>query len=543
MNWQLANPNDPFYYWHNFNLVRQWVSTHHAHLLSAAQQQTLCDYQLLSKNAQCLWLRCFMRKGTLLKANSLNYPELNTQSAIDELVTAQWLSWTQAVTAPALAIFTKQELTQHYDNARLHTLKKADIIAELSVSENKLPTPLLQLNKNDVFNELSLLFFGNSHQKLSEFVVTALGHVRYEHYPIRATSLFANKQRFRLFCTIEQWQSAYQEATAATSRMRLAKALLNEHWVDPVDAAFEGKISRFINRVARDCERAKENALALALYQRSCRHPARERQARLLKHKAPEQAKAKLKAMHQSPWSAPEYGVAEQLLWRWFKVPPVRPLAPPVERVYELSFTPRKVEQALLDKLCQQGWNGLHAENKIVQALFGLIFWDIIFADINGAFIHPFQRQPRDLTSPTFYLHRQPKIERRLAAMVRKPKAVLKRLRRNIKHKQGLANPFVAWRWQPITEVPAWYQRLPASSWVAIFRQLAFDPKNNASGFPDLWLYQGDQVKLIEVKAPNDKLRVNQQRWLQILASLPLTVEVAQVKPIADEAHSPPLSC
>ena len=46
--------------------------------------------------------------------------------------------------------------------------------------------------------------------------------------------------------------------------------------------------------------------------------------------------------------------------------------------------------------------------------LFGLLFWEVIFADIPGAFETPFQAAPLDLAEDTFYYSRQELIEARL---------------------------------------------------------------------------------------------------------------------------------
>lgn len=52
-----------------------------------------------------------------------------------------------------------------------------------------------------------------------------------------------------------------------------------------------------------------------------------------------------------------------------------------------------------------------HSEGRIVTTLFGLLFWDIIFAPIPGAFETPFQSAPLDLVEDTFYYSRQELIE------------------------------------------------------------------------------------------------------------------------------------
>lgn len=55
-----------------------------------------------------------------------------------------------------------------------------------------------------------------------------------------------------------------------------------------------------------------------------------------------------------------------------------------------------------------------HCEGRIISTLFGLILWDIIFADIAGAFETPYQSAPLDIAEDTFYFSRKELIDRRL---------------------------------------------------------------------------------------------------------------------------------
>ena len=60
------------------------------------------------------------------------------------------------------------------------------------------------------------------------------------------------------------------------------------------------------------------------------------------------------------------------------------------------------------------GYRGYHCEGRIVTTLFGLLFWDIIFAPIPGAFETPYQTAPLDMFEDTFYLSREEIVEARL---------------------------------------------------------------------------------------------------------------------------------
>jgi hypothetical protein len=58
-----------------------------------------------------------------------------------------------------------------------------------------------------------------------------------------------------------------------------------------------------------------------------------------------------------------------------------------------------------------------------------------------------------------------------------------------------------------------------------------FDPRENRNGFPDLIAFgerPGD-YRMIEVKAPGDRLQGNQKRWLRYFAQHDIPASVAWV--------------
>lgn len=89
------------------------------------------------------------------------------------------------------------------------------------------------------------------------------------------------------------------------------------------------------------------------------------------------------------------------------------------------------VEEFSLQHYEDEGWKGyvdfeppqgfvhdvlprLHSEGRVVYTIFGLLFWDIIFATVPGAFETPFQVAPLDIDTDTFYHSRCELFEKRL---------------------------------------------------------------------------------------------------------------------------------
>lgn len=59
-------------------------------------------------------------------------------------------------------------------------------------------------------------------------------------------------------------------------------------------------------------------------------------------------------------------------------------------------------------------FRSIHSETRIITTLFGILFWDIIFLSIPGAFETPFQTAPLDIAEDAFYHARRDIINARL---------------------------------------------------------------------------------------------------------------------------------
>jgi fanconi-associated nuclease 1 len=60
------------------------------------------------------------------------------------------------------------------------------------------------------------------------------------------------------------------------------------------------------------------------------------------------------------------------------------------------------------------GLRSIHSETRIITTLFGVLFWDIIFLLVPGAFETRFQTAPLDIAEDAFYHARRDAIETRL---------------------------------------------------------------------------------------------------------------------------------
>src|SRR5690606_31738424 len=65
---------------------------------------------------------------------------------------------------------------------------------------------------------------------------------------------------------------------------------------------------------------------------------------------------------------------------------------PPSTINLQVQYAPHGVEELARRYLHQDEAPAHYVENTLVNALFGLLCWDVLFAPLPGAFFHPFQR-------------------------------------------------------------------------------------------------------------------------------------------------------
>lgn len=207
---------------------------------------------------------------------------------------------------------------------------------------------------------------------------------------------------------------------------------------------------------------------------------------------------------------------------------------------------PSSVEERALAHLAAAGRPGFFAENWLWRSLFGLAFWDIVFGEAAGAFVHPFQYAPLDLEEPGFRARRAGAIADRLAALSAGDDFA-EPLLTVWDRERGVANRLVTWddRARPCLAVAL--ARLEGWQLAAVCDRLALNLGRFALGLPDLFvcgaaaegaaaegarLLAGDRgdFVLLEVKGPGDQLRPEQRGWLRYLEEQRIPAGVLRVE-------------
>lgn len=521
----------------NCRRVLTWVSDLYADLLSTEEADFFHRFSQLPADAQSLYVRLLTRKGPLLAIDSLNYVEVpSTETALDSLSAAGFASRNPAAESQDyLSLLTKPELVtlalEFLGKSGANRMPRSALADQIitHIPSEKLQADIAQLRpcvraeQREIFNRFLLLFFGNQYQDLSEFVITDLGHVRYENYAIcRQTRYFNSRDEIDIL----QSQFKIEDQLQDEAILQDATCLLELHAQLPDHAdrpELQRRHERIANTIARQLERLEQPAAALAIYRQCQQHPSRERQARIL---AKQQRNAEAFAICESILHTSQHPEEREFAAKFGatlarKLNTTLPLQDTTETAIDgfhlqLPCADEPVEFIAATALTDEHHTCLYVENSLFNSLFGLYCWDIVFAPIPGAFFHPFQSGPRHLRSEFFHADRRELLTQRLAEMDQ-PNWTEK-LWRHFHHKQGIANPFVFWDWLTPELIELSLRVIPASHLRAIFRQISLHPGFYGSGFPDLIRFSTQpepdfRYELIEVKGPGDRLQPNQRRW------------------------------
>ena len=524
----------PDYYLSNFEFVAHWVEQRYESVVSATTNDFLQRYYQLDKPSRCLLLRMALRKGIFFRLNKLNYSEIrDINNASQQLCEAGLVSENPELDLTQLALLlTKNELCQLPVAQQLQlssSQPKQQILDALDQFANQ-PTPwlhwtnnqfgsLLKLEIQSALDELILLFFGNPYQNLSEFVLQDLGLTRFEQYNISPQHLAISDSKDLLdYQHIIALREQLNDVVDAQGLTELTTQLP----LKDLRSSMQRKQSRLINTLAYKLEQQGLFDEALRLYPVSDLPPARERCARVHERLGDYTAAWHLvDDMLANPVSEQEQLAAQRIAKRLAKhtgrhtqlTPRFVPHRSDLCLLIQRDLADAKVEELARRCYDRKATPCLHSENQLFNSVFGLWAWDALFADVSGAFSHPFQMAPSDLYHPDFYSKRQPIFDKLWKLS---DSAFVTLIKQRFTQKNGISNRFVDWRYLTEDKLELALQCISADCFTRIFKRFLFDLKNNRNGLPDLIrLYpQQQSFELIEIKGPGDTLQDNQRRWL-----------------------------
>ncbi|KAE9604958.1 hypothetical protein Lal_00036941 [Lupinus albus] len=182
------------------------------------------------------------------------------------------------------------------------------------------------------------------------------------------------------------------------------------------------------------------------------------------------------------------------------------------------------------------GWQGIHTESGIWLTIFGLLMWNVIFADVPNVFYTRFQNAPLDFGTDSFYAARKSSIESHLQQI--RDGMGEEFLIKSWETHFGTTCRGINWERHTLDELRAAVTCVGGPCLTSLCRLLAQDNKSWSSGMPDLFLWRfhdgeySGEAKLVEVKGPRDRLSEQQRAWLLVLMDCGFMVEVCKVKPL-----------
>ncbi|GJQ66156.1 hypothetical protein Trydic_g4218 [Trypoxylus dichotomus] len=201
----------------------------------------------------------------------------------------------------------------------------------------------------------------------------------------------------------------------------------------------------------------------------------------------------------------------------------------------DLSYM--NVEQiAIRHYIDEKGFtNGIHCEGALMQTIFYILFWDIIYTGgISYTFLCKMQYLPLDFYSEEFYANRKIVIDERLLDI--KSNWSLDYLKSYIDktwcfmsiYKSLFISAYIEDS-ETLYKIITCIGRKIVSD---ICRRLVGNFRDYRAGMPDLFVYSEDKCKFVEVKGPGDILSTKQKVWLNYLLSIGADAEVCYVKKV-----------
>ncbi len=541
----------PKYYLEYFNYLLDFVQEKYKNILNHEEWKFLRKYYCLSEDAQCLFIRFTNRKGLFFKTDSIRYQELsNIPEVIEDLKKREFIEALdpqkhQLHLKDIIGILTKADLISIFGLNAFKNLKREaldDLVMEKFEPEDIIETigervAVVKVNFEFEVAFLRYLFFGNRSMDMTEFVVRDLGFVQYYgHNDDQLVARFNTRKD-----ADDKWLITDQHEIFSTLKDELEPPALfdwfltlNDSIKDLSEIALPG-YERLILKIGQHFERKKHYELAIETFEFTSIAPSRERRVRCFQKLGKmEEALAICQTMLQTYQNADERFFAEDFIriqsekktrnkkstTTWLHLS---------DEIEIDGMYRHQVEAGTMQYYLDEGHNAAFSENHLWRAIFGLMFWEIIFDPSIVSFHHPFQRRPSDLHLPDFYEKTKSQIQQQLNRF-EETEDLIEYLRANYHKNMGIANPFVVWLDEIWVMVEAAVTKLGLTRLRLILERIAENIVENSRGLPDLFIWSEYHYEFVEVKSPTDNLSNQQLYWLRYFKEIGVNAKVLRVK-------------
>ncbi|GAA4432846.1 VRR-NUC domain-containing protein [Ravibacter arvi] len=546
----------PKYYLSYFDYLVDFVKSMYGQLMNDAELQFLSAYEDLPEDSRCLFIRMSNRKGRYFKAGSLDYPEIEDTAASLEILIRSGFARPPVFSGnrdleSLFDMLTKGELMTVAGALKpvimpLKSIRKPDLVRWLihdyepeplfgtAISEGN----IVEVLYSEEVDLLKFLFFGNRYDDMSEFVIRDLGHVRFQSFEEETLSQrFQSRKEIDDAWAVSRFRETFYEKTLTEIPQVLYEWFILGHsdlMADLSPSAAPG-LERLALKAAGWMEKQKLPVQALELYELTTLPPARERKVRLL-HKLGfvDEAAGLCEEMKAAPQNADELYFGNDFLAKLSRSGKrlVRQTTRALHEADQISvpFTFRhQVETGAAHHYIRQGYAAFFSENIPWRAIFGLLFWDVIYDQNVQAIHHPLQRVPSDFFLPDFYQKRAHLLQQKKEALDSIEK-IRTNLAQTFHDKYGTANVMVSWYDELLDQLLAITRYLDAEQLLLILMEMATDLRDKTRGFPDLFVWKENEYCFVEIKSPNDHLSSRQLYWQHFFRDIGVASKIVRVK-------------
>ena len=523
------------YYQNNCLTLLSFVLERYSDLLTVDEQTHYRSYIDLSADGQRLVARLLTRKGPLFRIDNLNYREIHSiDRAVTELRSVGLVEINPDCAADQLLATLRKDELVSLDEAfgEFRKQRKQELVCSIlnNRSDPQLRAliyqrfDLIHLTYPEAWSLALLLFFGEARGDWSTFVLSDLGRVEYERVPLVSRQFDDRSQLDQTLVVLALNRLSHD----LDGRDELAHEVLARLCDISGDRFVARRRDKSILRIAHHLERSLAFEDALSAYGAVSRHPARERQIRLL-HKTGQEAEAEalLEQAKATPYSEEESQFCERYRQR------NRGFQPETFTVTVDGLdSDQSIEAQALEVLIGEFdvKLGAHVENTLVRSLTGLCYWPVIFLDIPGAFTNPFQVGPNDLYADDFFQARADQIIE-FETSISLPGALQEHIRSFAKDKHLKANGLVSWTLFDTLEIEQILAAIPEDHIRALTSFQIRRLPQFRTGLPDLFVVYADgRYEFIEIKGPNDQLQPVQRLWFKHFDQMNVPARVMKIK-------------
>lgn len=536
------------YYLTHFREMLDFVREKYAHVLAEEHRRFMAEFDALKTEEQCLYVRLVNRKGHVFELAKLRYAEIpELPGTMEALQEAGFVTTVTENDFDALLESLSKEalielLAPHLETAGVKkSWPKAKVLGHAratlefaAYSASPSAERHVVQGRRAALGFLLYLYFGRIEEGLTRFALRDLGVVR--------THSFKNDYEAR-FETLEEAQACYFYA-----RRRETLAALDDQacrdwaeaaqlWPEAAGDKSEDLRDKLLYELGSRLERSDSVEAALSVYDLGNSALCNERLVRLRYARGEREAvRQKLEGMMAQPASDLEALFAQDFYARKYEGKRTSLLTDRLRAGKTIGIDEsfrNAPERGAADYYRRQGFEAVQSENGLWRALFGMLFWNEIYCDKNAAIHNAFERLPENLRSGGFYDAFQERIEKKLESL-NDPSTTIQNLLSTLSAHYGTPNGIFLWRPTVGEWLDPFVKLAPPAATAGVLRAMCKSYVSRKDGFPDLMLWNDEQLRFVEIKTAGDQIRRNQLMQLDLLAKSGFDVEVNRVDWIID---------